>query len=408
MNTPHKSLLEIFDAALRAVDGRRCVRERLRQRPLKGQISLVAMGKAAGAMATGAREILGERIVSALVISKHGHLGSVSASLPGWELFEAGHPLPDSRSLAAGDRLITFLQQEPERPLLFLLSGGASSLVESPVDGVGGDFLVRANRWLLGSGLAIGEMNRARKALSRIKGGGLLHWVGDRPVTALAISDVPGDEPDVIGSGLLVPEMITPDGMDNLSLPDWLDSVVRQAFRQRRIYGAHGPVIEIIANLGRAKAAAAREARKLGYRVTMVDEFVAGDATAAGVRLADELKVAEPGVTVWGGETTVVLPPEPGQGGRNQHLALAAAGELQGQDNLWFLAAGTDGTDGSTEDEGALVDGATLTRARNEGFDPNQALRQADSGSLLEASGDLVTTGPTGTNVMDLMLGLKL
>lgn len=408
MNTPRMSLLEIFYAALRVVDGRRCVRKRLRQRPLKGQISLVAVGKAAAAMAAGAREIVGEHIVSALVISKSGHLDSVSASLPGWELFEAGHPLPDSRSLAAGDRLIAFLQQEPQRPLLFLLSGGASSLVESPVDGVGDDFLIRANRWLLGSGLAIGEMNRVRKALSRIKGGGLLHWVGDRPVTALAISDVPGDEPEVIGSGLLMPEVITPDGMENLSLPDWLDSVVRQAIRQRRIYGGHGQAIEIIANLGQAKAAAAREARKLGYRVKVVDEFVAGDATAAGVRLADELKVAEPGVTIWGGETTVVLPPEPGQGGRNQHLALAAAGALQGHDNLWFLAAGTDGTDGPTEDAGALVDGATLTRARNEGFDPGQALRQADSGSLLEASGDLVTTGPTGTNVMDLMLGLKL
>ncbi|MBL3529166.1 MAG: DUF4147 domain-containing protein [gamma proteobacterium endosymbiont of Lamellibrachia anaximandri] len=408
MSTPRMSLLEIFDAALQAVDGRRCVRERLRQRPKKGQISLVAVGKAAGAMAAGAREILGERIVSALVVSKHGHLESVSARLPDWELFEAGHPLPDGRSLAAGDRLIAFLHQKPQRPLLFLLSGGASSLVESPVDGVGGDFLVRANRWLLGSGLAIGEMNRVRKALSRIKGGGLLHWVGDRPVTVLAISDVPGDEPGVIGSGLLTPEVITPDGMENFGLPEWLDSVVRQAIRQRRIYGGHGPAIEIIANLEQAKAAAAREARKLGYRVKVVDGFVAGDAAAVGVRLADELKVAEPGVTVWGGETTVVLPPEPGQGGRNQHLALAAAGQLQGHDNLWFLSAGTDGTDGPTEDAGALVDGATLTRARNESFDPDQALRQAGSGSLLEASGDLVTTGPTGTNVMDLMLGLKL
>ncbi len=408
MNTPRQSLLEIFNAALQAVDGRRCVRERLRQRPLKGQVSLVAVGKAAGAMVAGARDVLGEHIVSALVISKSGHLDSVSANLPGWELFEAGHPLPDGRSLVAGDRLIAFLQQEPQRALLFLLSGGASSLVESPIDGVGGDFLVRANHWLLGSGLAIGEMNRVRKALSRIKGGGLLHWVGDRPVTVLAISDVPGDEPGVIGSGLLTPEVITPDGMENFGLPDWLDSVVRQAIRQRRIYADHGPVIEIIANLGQAKVAAAREARKLGYRVKVVDEFVAGDAAAVGVRLADELKVAEPGVTVWGGETTVVLPPEPGLGGRNQHLALAAAGQLQGHDNLWFLSAGTDGTDGPTEDAGALVDGATLTRARNGGFDPDQALRQADSGSLLEASGDLVTTGPTGTNVMDLMLGLKL
>ncbi|MCK7580211.1 MAG: hypothetical protein MZV65_34185 [Chromatiales bacterium] len=138
-------------------------------------------------------------------------------------------------------------------------------------------------------------------------------------------------------------------------------------------------------------------------------EFITGDAATVGARLAQGLRAAAPGtVRVWGGETTVTLPPRPGRGGRCQQLALAAALELNGSTGTWLLAAGTDGSDGPTEDAGALVDGGTIGRGELAGADAVAALGAADAGSFLEASGDLVQTGPTGTNVMDLMLGLRV
>jgi len=166
---------------------------------------------------------------------------------------------------------------------------------------------------------------------------------------------------------------------------------------------------EIIATLDNAKSAALEAAKKLGYPAVLESAFVAGDAVGAGTRLAKKLLESDSGVVhVWGGETTVTLPESPGRGGRNQSLALAAAVTLQGQDHAWFLAAGTDGTDGPTEDAGALVDGETVARGAAAGLTAEQSLVRADAGSFLEVSGDLVATGPTGTNVMDIMLGLRV
>jgi hydroxypyruvate reductase len=165
---------------------------------------------------------------------------------------------------------------------------------------------------------------------------------------------------------------------------------------------------EIIARLDDAKRAAAEAARLLGYRVTLHSEFIEGDSLVAGARLAQVLLAAPAGeVQVWGGETTIKLPSQPGRGGRNQSLALAAALALHGRKNIWFLSAGTDGTDGPTPDAGALVDDGTIARGEAEGIPAHQALVAADAGNFLEASGDLIQTGPTGTNVMDLMLGLR-
>ena len=403
-----RALLEIYQAAVLAVNGRNAVAERLRQAPLNGEVSLVAVGKAAQSMAEGAREVLGQRIKRGLVISKPGHLDAARLPETGWSLMEGGHPMPDSGSLAAGERLIEFLSLRDHTSLLFLISGGASSLVEYPVRGVDQEFLVRANGWLLGSGLAIDEINRVRKGLSLIKGGGLLRWIDDRPVRALAISDVPGDLPGIIGSGLLAPEPELAIQLQRLALPDWLTKPLAEGLRQRQSPQRVGPPIEIVANLELAKQTAAEQARALGYQVWVGSEFVDGDAAESGRRLAGELLQGDPGVRIWGGETTVRLPPQPGRGGRNQHLALAAAEVLSGRENVWLLSVGTDGTDGPTADAGALVDGGTLGRAQTEGLDAGQILQAAAAGSLLEATGDLITSGPTGTNVMDLIIGLKL
>lgn len=398
-------LLEIFQAALARVEGSAVVAAWLRQNPLPGPVALVAVGKAAQAMARGARQVLGAQIRRALIISKPGHIDLIYCAGLGWEALEAGHPVPDAASLRAGGRLLEFLSEGGE-PLLYLISGGASSLVEVPVPGVDGSFLARANTWLLGSGLNILEVNRVRKGLSRIKGGGLLAHLGRRRVEALAISDVPGDRPEAIGSGLLTPDPELEAGLALLDLPGWLRERLHPG--NDRTPCAAPPPMRLLANLEMALQAAAGKAVGLGYEVELHRALLQGDAAAAGRRLAGTLRAGPCGVSLWGGETGVRLPEEPGRGGRNQHLALAAAEILAGAENCYLLAAGSDGSDGPGEDAGALVDGGTLSRGGLEGCDARASLDTADAGSFLEASGDLVATGPTGTNVMDLVIGLKV
>ncbi|MEJ2592923.1 MAG: DUF4147 domain-containing protein [Candidatus Thiodiazotropha sp.] len=409
LTTNYRShLLEMLQSALARVEGAAAVETWLRANPLGGPLHLVAVGKAAQSMAMGADRVLGNAIERALIVSKSGHLDAEFCRRRGWEAIESAHPVPDANSLHAGERLLRFLDAGGETPLLFLISGGASSLVEAPVAGVDLEFLARTNRWLLGSGLDIVQMNRVRKGLSRIKGGGLLGWLAGRRVDALAISDVPGDRPSAIGSGLLVPEPDLAAGLAGLRLPEWLQSRVTAGLAQRAEASAQAPRLQIVANLEMARRAAAERAAQLGYRVTLDETFLDGDAADTGRRLAAAVRDGDPGVTVWGGETTVLLPEHPGRGGRNQQLALAAATVLAGAPDCFLLAAGTDGSDGPTRDAGALVDGESLARAAVEGFDAARCLAAADAGSLLEAAGDLVTTGPTGTNVMDLVIGLKV
>jgi hydroxypyruvate reductase len=408
MEAARRDLLQIFGTALSQVEGRGLVHRYLSGSADAGEFALVALGKAAGSMALGAVDALGERLVDGLVISKPGHLDRQALAAAGLTALEGGHPVPDASSLGAGERLLEYLNGLPAgRELLFLISGGASSLVEVLQQGVGLEDLQAVNRWLLGSGLSITAMNRVRKGLSAIKGGRLLRHLQGRRVLALMISDVPGDDPAVIGSGLLVPDPTLRGELAALELPD----------RVRQLIGDPGdlPVdspatvtIEILATLKDARAAAAAEARRLGYPVHLSHAFLSAEAGNCGRRLALELLDSWPGVYVWGGEPSVWLPEEPGRGGRNQHLALAAATVIEGRDDICFLSAGTDGTDGPGEDAGALVDGGTIGRARRAGFEAQECLARADSGSLLAASGDLIDTGPTGTNVMDLMLGLKL
>jgi len=357
-------------------------------------------------MAKGAHEVLGASIVDALVVTKQGH----AEALP-WPVLEAGHPLPDEQSLVAGQRLIDFAAAiPPDATVLVLLSGGASALAEALPQGMHLAQLRALNDWLLASGLDIGAMNRIRKRLSRIKGGRLARLLAPRPVLCLAISDVPGDDPRAIGSGPLVFDASLQAAPDTSGLPPDVAELLRSSPAAPAADDAcfRNVQFEIIARLDDAKRAAAEAARQLGYRVALHPEFIEGDALAAGARLAQALLAAPAGeVQVWGGETTIQLPSLPGRGGRNQSLALAAALALQGQEHCWFLSAGTDGTDGPTLDAGALVDGGTIVRGEAEDVSARQALALADAGSFLEASSDLIQTGPTGTNVMDLMLGLR-
>jgi glycerate 2-kinase len=368
-----QQLLQIYQHALNAVSGEKAVARFLAEHPFAESYSLIAIGKAAAAMAKGADRA---HVRRGLVITKHGHSDpSLSPSV--FRQFESSHPIPDETSLLAGKTLLEFLFSLPEgEPLLFLLSGGASALVEVLPDGMSEEQLGELNYRLLASGLSISEMNAQRKQLSQIKGGKLIPYLKGRPCLQLLISDVPGDELSVIGSGPLIG-----DG-DNIE--------------------SH-----IIASNEQAREALAAAAQPVGVEVHNYPGHFQGDAETLAVQFCETLQQGATGLHLWGGESSVQLPEHTGLGGRNQHLALAAARYLSGHDNLLLLAAGTDGSDGPTEDAGALVDGGTVQRGEWEGMSALDALEAADAGRFLEASGDLIQTGPTGTNVMDLVIGWK-
>ncbi len=402
-----RDLLAIYRAALERVDGRACVRRQLETRPPGGAAALVAIGKAACAMAQGALEALGEGVADALVITARDTLDGALRGRPGVEILEGGHPEPTGASLAAGETLVRFIDAQPAgRPLLFLVSGGAPSLVELPRPGLTLDDLRRAEAWLHGSGLGVAAMNRLRRRLSLVKGGALMRFIEGRRVTGLFISDEARDDPAAIGGGLLATPAGDGDEPADRRLPDWLAAMTAP----EPMEGVEGAEIDvhIVATLRDAREAAAAKARALGYGVTVSHAMILADAENSGRRLGLELLDAWPGVYVWGGKPGAALPAQPGRGGRAQQLALSAARVMEGRDDVCLLAAATDGLDGRGEDAGALVDGGTLGRARRAGFDAGEALARADAGTLLEAAGDLVRTGPTGSDVRDLFIGGRL
>ena len=373
-------LLELLDAALRAVDGRACVQRFLEQARPAGPCEVLAVGKAASAMARGAYAALGPAIRAALVITKDGHTDPRLDEIPGVRQLQSAHPLPDIRSVNHGatfERRV--LDLPPEVLPVFLVSGGSSSLVEALRDGFSLDDLSALNARGLAQGWDIATLNAERARLSRLKGGGVARLLGTRRALALFISDVPADDPGVIGSGLLGRDAGRPDNIER----------------------------HIVASIEVATRAVTDAAHAHGLRVERREERIAGDAADAAREFVDALRATRADGIVWGGESTVKLPARHGRGGRNTHLALSAARLLRPGEKLAILAAGTDGTDGATDDAGALIDSGTHERAELGGCDIERALREFDSGSALEAAEDLVHTGPTGTNVGDLLIGLK-
>jgi glycerate 2-kinase len=332
-------------------------------------------------MMLGAHDALGTSIERALVITKDGHVLPQLEAIPKIEILESAHPMPDERSLAAGARLLRWADELPPHvDPLFLVSGGSSSLVEVLEAGASFADLERLTAEGLAAGIAIGELNARRAQRSLIKGGRLTARLQGRAARALFISDVPGDDPAVIGSGLLGPAPGGPDQVDR----------------------------RIVASIDHAVDSVVAAAMEMGLAAEGSMRRFDGDVMRLAVRFSHELHLSTVEVRVWGGESTVQLPQNPGRGGRNQHLGLAAARLIAGHPDLLLLTAGTDGTDGATEDAGALVDAETCARLTLANLDADASLRAADSGTALAAAGDLVHTGPTGTNVGDLVIGLKL
>lgn len=376
---PRRVLLELYEAALHEVDGHRGVAGVLADLG-PGPVSLFAIGKAASAMTRGAYQALGDHVREALLITKDGHVDADVARLPQLEIHESAHPVPDERSLAAGAELARrVLALRADDYPVFLVSGGSSSLVESLRPGVTLAHLRELNERGMAEGWDIETLNAARAGLSTLKRGGISRLLAGRPAHALFISDVPRDDPGVIGSGLLGP-----------------------------VVGVEDRILRIVfANIDAATECAAMAGAMRGLTLDRrVDRF-AGDAIYVAREFVAALRETPHDGLVWGGESTVTLPARPGRGGRNQHLALVAASMLREDEDITILAAGTDGSDGPTQDAGAIVDSGTVARAELGGVDVERAMREFDAGLALEAAGDLLHTGPTGTNVGDLLIGLR-
>jgi len=401
-------------AALAAVDPERLAREELARRGERFGAA-VAMGKAAAALARGAREAL-EPAAPRLLIRPHNTPGLLD---PGWEQMTGGHPLPDRRSAAAGERLERWLAEIAPRPLLALISGGASACVEAPAADLTLEDLAATQRALLASGLPIRTVNAVRKHLSRLKGGGALRALSETSgrlprVLALLLSDVPGDDPAAIASGPFAADPTT--YAEALAAVEGLE--VPEAVRRHLAAGARGelpetlkadpPEVEtvLLASVKTAVAAAVAVARRQGFHA--VEGELEGEAARAARDLVERGRALEGSAValVLGGETTVTLDGEVGRGGRNQELALAAARVLVGGELVFTLA--TDGEDGPTRSAGATVDGDTWETVRRAGIDPQAALARHDSRTALAAvPGALLETGPTGTNVGDLAVYLR-
>ncbi|HEY4562766.1 MAG TPA: DUF4147 domain-containing protein [Thermoanaerobaculia bacterium] len=400
-------------AALAAVDPERLARDELIPRGERFGAAL-AIGKAATPLARGAREAL-ETGARRLLIRPHNTPGLLD---PGWEQKTGGHPLPDRQSVAAGERLARWLAEIPLGALLALISGGASACVEVPAPGLTLEDLIATQRALLASGLPIHQINTVRKHLSHLKGGGALRATGGRlpRILVLLLSDVPGDDPAAVASG--------PFAADPTTYAEALAAVeglpVPEAVRHHLETGARGEVPEtvkenpsevetvLLGSVRTAVAAAAAEARRQGLQA--VDGELAGEAAQAARDLVARGRALGAGAAlVLGGETTVILRGETGRGGRNQELALAAARELAGGSGELVFTLATDGEDGPTRSAGGTVDGATWEAVRRAGIDPQTALARHDSRTALAAvPGALLETGPTGTNVGDLAVYLRL
>jgi glycerate 2-kinase len=396
-----------LDAALGAVDGRSVTRSALQACELPRGVPVLALGKAAPAMLTGAADALGARLGPALCICREDSRRPGEPGLPAAMVMCGDHPVPGERSLRAGRELLAFLDALPAGgSLLCLLSGGSSALAEVLPDGLDAARLARANRWLLGSGLPIEDMNAVRAGLSCIKAGRLAQRLAGCQVTVLAISDVPRDDPAVIGSGPWTPAAPRPWPA---GLPGWLRAMLESAPAAPRP-GAPGLArvdYQVVANGLDAARAAADTARAAGLPAFAHEVPLLGTTASAAETILRGVDAAGPCVHAWFGETSVRLPEDAGAGGRNRHLALALALRLRGRDDVTILCAASDGSDGTGTAAGAWADGSVVTRAAALGLDAAAAFARADAGPLLAATGDDLVTGPTGTNVMDLVLALR-
>jgi len=440
----------IFSAGCRAVDPKIAMLNALK---LEGDILTVAgdqvdiskydevfvlgAGKASIGMAEGVQEILGDKITKGIIVTKYGH--AVRHVLcDKFEVFEASHPTPDESGVEATRRLLELAERANDRSLvLCCISGGSSSLLVAPAEGILLENMTEATRQLLGCGCPIEEKNAVLKHLSRVKGGQLLATAQPAKVVTMVLSDVVGDPLGAIGSGPTVPDSSTyVDCLKTLGAFHIFDTFPKPCL-ERLVRGAAGLVTEspkptapiftdaittVVAGNKTAVDAAVSEAKLMGFNTLALSTFMEGEASEIAKVFSaiakEEVKynrpVPLPACVVVGGETTVTLPPKPGVGGRNQLLALSAAVQIRGLQGVALLAGGTDGGDGPKNDSaGAVVIGSDAADAETAGLDPNEYLELCDAYSFFRRYEDAkygrhnilhLRDGPTGTNVADLTI----
>lgn len=390
-----------------------------------GRLRVIGAGKAAASLARGVERSLAGWLDDGLVVVKHGH----RESLDRIQLLEGGHPLPDAASVRAAQHLLGFVgQPRAEDRFLVLLTGGASSVLAAPAPGLTLEDKIGVTGLLLAAGAPIDQINIVRRHLSSIKGGQLARRLLPAQFLAIAISDVPDDDPAVIGSG---PTLADPSSYaDALSVirrhgcePGLPPRVARhlaagvagqlpETPKPGSLPGADQSFV-VIATLDDALGAAAAAAQALGWSVESLGRCLQGNAHERAREFAGRLLAlrhsrpagSAPHLLLAGGEPTLAVRGA-GLGGRNQEFALVLARELSGSVGVTALVAGTDGTDGPTPHAGGYADGASWQRAALAGVDPAAGLADNDSSRVLGAAGDLFDTGPTGTNVADLVFGV--
>ncbi len=386
-------------------------------------VYIIGAGKASAAMAQPLEDLIGDRLKAGLILVKYKH----AVPLKKVHIIEAGHPVPDQAGLDGAQKVIELVEKTSDRDLVFcLISGGGSALLPSPVEGLTMEDKQSTTQILLESGATIHEINAVRKHISRVKGGRLARLAYPSPLISLILSDVIGDNLDSIASGPTVP--------DNTTFSDCLRVLEKYNIRDKipppvldhLERGARGEIEEtpkpddpafkqtqnlIIGSNILAVTAAKAKADELGYNSLILSTFIEGEtkdvakvhAAIAKEIMTRDFPISRPACVISGGETTVTIRGK-GLGGRNQEFALAAAIDIDGWKEVVILSGGTDGTDGPTDAAGAIVDGSTVSRSESLEMDPEHYLRDNDSYHFFQKLDDLLITGPTFTNVMDLRL----
>ena len=425
--------LQIFKAGLEAADAAKAVSRHLR---VDGEaieaggrvyrltnyrkILVVGAGKSSAQMCRALSELIGDWLYGGIIITKYGYAVPVKKIA----VIEAGHPIPDENGLRATEQVVDLLRQTTSEDLVInLISGGGSALLCSPADDVPFREKQEITRLLLRCGAAIGEINAIRKHVSKVKGGHLARLAHPSTLISLILSDVVGDSISDIASGPTAPDPSTFSECQSILNSYKLRTEKSGSIARLIDKGSAGEieetpkpgnpiftnVVNVVIGSNRLAVIAAKEqAETLGYYVKVIDDLAEGEATELAAahaavikRIYHSGKFRRPTCVISGGEATVTVRGN-GLGGRNQEFAVATALEIDGLDRVVALIGGTDGTDGPTEAAGGIVDGGTVGRAISKGLDTRDYLRRNDSYHYLQATDDLLVTGPTSTNVMDL------
>lgn len=396
--------LDIISCAVKAADPYDSTRNILNslKDELMQSLTVFSIGKAAVPMAGAAQSVFGERIKNGLLVTKYSHIGSFFSKY--FDMVEAAHPISDNNSILAAEKALMIAENLGEGDaLLVLLSGGGSALLEKSV--VSAEIQRDITKKLLARGAEIDKINAIRRRISLVKGGKLAAAAYPAKVYTVALSDVLSNDKSVIASGITVKESLPKDEfmkIANKYLPEYIE-IFKTTVSDEEIKINDGGYF-FAGDINSLCSAAEKRAKELGYNVADSFRALTGEASDNAARLiAKALKQSGKNAYVYGGETTVTLKGG-GLGGRNQEMALRAAIELKGKDNIVFASVGSDGTDGPTDAAGGIADGDTYRKMKEKGIDPEAELKNNNSYYALGAADALIVTGPTGTNVNDLTL----